>query len=70
MRNRQDPTVAGRPGEGRHRRPEPGSAGRDPAGTGLGLATRARIAAAHGGRLEISANPSGGTTVSIHLGAP
>ena len=42
----------------------------DPAGTGLGLATCARIAAAHGGRLEISPSPSGGTIVSIHLGAP
>lgn len=42
----------------------------DPAGTGLGLATCARIAAAHGGRLEISPSPSGGTTVSIYLGAP
>lgn len=42
----------------------------DPAGTGLGLATCARVAAAHGGRLEISPSPSGGTTVSIHLGSP
>jgi signal transduction histidine kinase len=41
----------------------------DPAGTGLGLATCARIAAAHGGRLEISPGPSGGTTVSVYLGA-
>ncbi|MDQ0921855.1 signal transduction histidine kinase [Pseudarthrobacter sp. W1I19] len=40
----------------------------DPAGTGLGLATCARIAAAHGGRLEISPSSSGGTTVSIYLG--
>jgi signal transduction histidine kinase len=42
----------------------------DPPGTVLGLATCARIAAAHGGRLEIAPSVSGGTTVSIHLGAP
>ena len=42
----------------------------DPAGTGLGLATCARVAAAHGGRLEISSSLSGGTAVAIHLGAP
>ncbi|ALV41992.1 hypothetical protein AU252_13165 [Pseudarthrobacter sulfonivorans] len=42
----------------------------DPAGTGLGLATCARIATAHGGRLEISPSPIGGTTVSVYLGAP
>lgn len=42
----------------------------DPVGTGLGLATCARIAAAHGGRLEISPGPSDGTAVSIYLGAP
>jgi signal transduction histidine kinase len=42
----------------------------DPAGTGLGLATCARIAAAHGGRLAITPSPSGGTTVSMYLGAP
>jgi signal transduction histidine kinase len=40
----------------------------DPPGSGLGLATCARITAAHGGRLEISPAPSGGTTVSLHLG--
>lgn len=39
----------------------------DPAGTGLGLATCARIAAAHGGRLEISPGQDGGTTVSLYL---
>lgn len=39
----------------------------DPPGSGLGLATCARIAAAHGGRLEISPSPSGGTTVSLYL---
>jgi signal transduction histidine kinase len=42
----------------------------DPAGSGLGLATCARIAAEHGGRLEISGNPGAGTTVSLHLGSP
>jgi signal transduction histidine kinase len=42
----------------------------DPGGSGLGLATCARIAAAHGGRLEISPSPGGGTTVSVYLGAP
>ncbi|MBT2532897.1 HAMP domain-containing histidine kinase [Arthrobacter sp. ISL-48] len=40
----------------------------DPPGSGLGLATCARITAAHGGHLEISPSPSGGTTVSLHLG--
>jgi signal transduction histidine kinase len=39
----------------------------DPAGSGLGLATCARIAAAHAGRLEISGNPGAGTTVSLFL---
>lgn len=39
----------------------------DPAGTGLGLATCAQIAAAHGGRLDIAAGEDGGTTVSLYL---
>ncbi len=39
----------------------------DPPGTGLGLATCAQIAAAHGGRLDIAAGEKGGTTVSLHL---
>jgi signal transduction histidine kinase len=42
----------------------------DPPGTGLGLATCARIAGAHGGRLEISSSPGGGTIISLSLGAP
>ncbi len=42
----------------------------DPAGTGLGLATCAKIAASHGGRLEIAESPGGGTTVSLYLEAP
>jgi signal transduction histidine kinase len=40
----------------------------DPPGTGLGLATAARIAAAGGGRLEIGPVPGAGTMVTIHLG--
>ncbi|WP_311262645.1 response regulator [Pseudarthrobacter sp. BRE9] len=39
----------------------------DPTGSGLGLATCSRIAAAHGGRLEITGNPGQGTTVSLFL---
>ncbi|MEO3932253.1 GAF domain-containing sensor histidine kinase [Micrococcaceae bacterium Sec7.4] len=42
----------------------------DPPGFGLGLATCVRIAQAHGGRLEISSAPGGGTTVSVILPAP
>lgn len=41
----------------------------DPPGSGLGLATCARIAKAHGGRLTISSGPDGGTTVSVLLRA-
>jgi signal transduction histidine kinase len=41
----------------------------DPPGTGLGLATAARIAAASGGRLEIGPVPWDGTMVTIRLGA-
>ncbi|MGJ0386561.1 sensor histidine kinase [Paenarthrobacter nicotinovorans] len=41
----------------------------DPPGTGLGLATCARIVAAAGGQLEISSAPGGGTMVTIHLGS-
>ena len=40
----------------------------DPPGTGLGLATCSRIAAAAGGRLEIGPVPNGGTMVTVHLG--
>lgn len=40
----------------------------DPAGTGIGLATCARIARAHGGTLAISGTPGGGTTVTVDLG--
>lgn len=40
----------------------------DPPGSGLGLATCARIAAAAGGRLEIGPVPDAGTIVTIHLG--
>ncbi|MDI2037062.1 GAF domain-containing sensor histidine kinase [Paenarthrobacter nitroguajacolicus] len=41
----------------------------DPPGTGLGLATCARIVAAAGGRLEIGSAPGAGTVVTIHLGS-
>jgi signal transduction histidine kinase len=40
----------------------------DPPGSGLGLATCARIAAACGGRLEIGPVPGSGTMVTVHLG--
>jgi signal transduction histidine kinase len=40
----------------------------DPAGTGIGLATCARIAWAHGGTIEITGTPGGGTTVTVDLG--
>ena len=42
----------------------------DPPGSGLGLATCVRIATAHGGRLQISSGPDGGTAVSVRLPAP
>ncbi|MFP3581269.1 GAF domain-containing sensor histidine kinase [Arthrobacter sp. SIMBA_036] len=41
----------------------------DPPGTGLGLATCARIAAAAGGRLGIGPASGPGTVVTIHLGS-
>ena len=37
----------------------------DVPGTGLGLATCARIVAAHGGSLHLSDSPGGGTTVTV-----
>ncbi|MGO4237829.1 sensor histidine kinase [Pseudarthrobacter sp. YAF2] len=40
----------------------------DPPGSGLGLATCARIAAAAGGRLELGGAPDSGTIVTINLG--
>jgi signal transduction histidine kinase len=40
----------------------------DPPGSGLGLATCARIAAAAGGRLDLGPAPESGTVVTIHLG--
>ncbi|MFI5085405.1 MAG: ATP-binding protein [Actinomycetales bacterium] len=39
----------------------------DPGGSGLGLATCARIAAAHGGTLELDDAPGGGTVVTVRL---
>ncbi|WP_104119025.1 GAF domain-containing sensor histidine kinase [Arthrobacter sp. B1805] len=40
----------------------------DPAGSGIGLATCARIAAAHEGSISITETPGGGTTVTVDLG--
>ncbi|MHA7283478.1 ATP-binding protein [Arthrobacter sp. TMS2-4] len=40
----------------------------DPAGSGIGLATCARIAAAHGGSISLSETPGGGTTATVDLG--
>ncbi|OUM42925.1 GAF domain-containing sensor histidine kinase [Arthrobacter agilis] len=40
----------------------------DPAGSGIGLATCARIAAAHEGSITLTETPGGGTTVTIDLG--
>lgn len=40
----------------------------DPAGSGIGLATCARIARAHEGSISITATPGGGTTVTVDLG--
>ncbi|MDQ0145587.1 sensor histidine kinase [Pseudarthrobacter niigatensis] len=40
----------------------------DPPGSGLGLATCARIAAATGGRLDLGSAPGSGTVVTVHLG--
>jgi two-component system, NtrC family, sensor histidine kinase HydH len=39
-------------------------------GSGLGLAYAARVARAHGGRIELSGRPAGGTCVQLELGAP
>jgi signal transduction histidine kinase len=41
----------------------------DVPGTGLGLATCARIVAAHGGTLHLGDSPDGGTTVTALLPA-
>ncbi|WP_104180756.1 GAF domain-containing sensor histidine kinase [Arthrobacter sp. B0490] len=40
----------------------------DPAGNGIGLATCARIAAAHDGSISVTGTPGGGTTVTVDLG--
>jgi signal transduction histidine kinase len=40
----------------------------DPAGSGIGLATCTRIAAAHGGSISLTETPGGGTTVTVDLG--
>ncbi|RJT83095.1 GAF domain-containing protein [Arthrobacter cheniae] len=40
----------------------------DPAGSGIGLATCARIATAHDGLISITGTPGGGTTVTVDLG--
>ncbi|MFG2021063.1 sensor histidine kinase [Actinomadura geliboluensis] len=45
-------------------------AGREQAGTGLGLPIVAAIAAAHGGRAELRSAPGAGTTVRVTLPAP
>jgi len=48
---------------------EPFHSGR-PGGTGLGLPIARRIAAAHGGQLEIESAPGGGTTARVRLPLP
>lgn len=40
----------------------------DPSGSGIGLATCARIAAAHSGSISLAETPGGGTTVTVDLG--
>lgn len=40
----------------------------DPAGSGIGRATCARIAAAHAGSISLDETPGGGTTVTVDLG--
>lgn len=40
----------------------------DPAGSGIGLATCARIAAAHGGSISLTETPGGGITATVDLG--
>ncbi|KNC15039.1 hypothetical protein AC792_15300, partial [Arthrobacter sp. RIT-PI-e] len=40
----------------------------DPEGSGIGLATCARIAVAHEGSIDITETPGGGTTVTVDLG--